>query len=125
MAKVMKLLAAAAAAAAAAGGGAAAAAAAAVPTFIYHHHLHKCGGFTFLACVRNTLGLCGGRAAGEWNCAAYPKRHVPTEYAAIAAGEMDFVSAEDRFVRACLRACVRACVRVRGTTMRARRRLCG
>ena len=64
-------------------------------TFIYHHHLHKCGGFAFLACVQNTLGLCGGRENGEWECTAYPKRHIPTDYAAIANGLVDFVSAEE------------------------------
>jgi hypothetical protein len=100
---VVLAVAAAGAAGAGAGTGDVAATTAGVPTFIYHHHLHKCGGFTFLACVRNTLDLCGGREVGEWNCAAYPKRHVPAEYAAIANGELDFVSAEERCGRGCVR----------------------
>jgi hypothetical protein len=65
------------------------------PSFVFHHHVHKCGGFAFMSCVLNTLGLCGGRAAGQWNCSAYPKRHIPGDYAAIASGLVDFVSAEE------------------------------
>ena len=67
----------------------------AAKSFIYHHHIHKCGGFAFMACVRNTFDLCGGRDKGQWECSSYPKRHIPEDYASIASGKVDFVSAEE------------------------------
>ena len=48
-----------------------------------------------MACVRNKFQMCEGRDSGGWNCSMYPKRHVSGDYLAIAAGQIDFVSAEE------------------------------
>lgn len=64
-------------------------------TFIFHHHIHKCGGFSFMTCVRNVLNLCKGRESDSWECSAYPKRHINGDYEKIATGQIDFVSAEE------------------------------